>query len=640
MVNKHEDRTIAYQIITFIFVFLFIIFSIYVGITRILFSRIMTDNARDSVGHLAHETISEIEGRFGKVEALGKSILELRKMQAMSDEQFNHYLFSIIYEYPEVECITIATDPTPENRPEARAVFYHKNQEIVLPYPNADYQYLDWFQIPFALQKKYWTEPWFDNHATQQLVVSFCLPMFSEGRCTGIIRLDTKLSDLQNMVTPLKLKRSGYAFLISNIGTFITHPADSLVMDESIFSLAEQFKDPELRKIGKAMIKGEVDFVRTRSGSFFGDSWVYYSPLTTNNWSLGIAIANNDVMRDLNLLLIIQLLISVISFLSISIIVYYRTLRVSKPLRVFTEVAEKIGMGNFDTELPDIGKSYEIDRLTQSFAAMQNSLKDYIRNLQITSAEKNQIIAEVKIASEIQRNLIPKNEKNPEIPDELRIHGILEPAREIGGDLFDYFPIDERYFCFTIADVAGKGIAAAMTMTMVSTFLRTVAKYHQSSGEMLEQLNNFLARNNIEANFVTILLGIIDLESDTLEFSNAGHVPMFIRKINRSYVKYAETHSTAVGMFENLTIPSETIKLDLGDELILFTDGITEALNPQEEFLTVAGLENIIDELGQPNPELTATSILNRVQDFCQDSQEKDDTTILVLDYKHPKRLT
>ncbi len=638
MANKHEDRTIAYQIITFIFLFLFIIFSVYVGITRFLFSRVMTDNARDSVSHLAHETIYEIDGKFGRVEALGKTILELNNMKALTEEEFNHYLFSIVYEYPEVECITLAYDPALHNGLNAKSVFYESNRELVLPYPNTDYQYMDWFQIPLTLEKKFWTEPWFDQFATRQVVVSFCLPIFSGGRCTGIIRLDTKLSDLQNMVTPLKLKRSGFAFLISEIGTIITHPADSLVMDESIFSLAEQYNDPQLRKIGRAMINGDVQFVRTHSKSFFGDSWVFFSPLYSNNWSLGIVIANADVMRDLNLLLIIQLLISIVSFLTISIIVYYRTLSVSKPLRVFTDVAQKIGKGNFDTELPEIGTSYEIDRLTQSFAAMQNSLKEYIHNLQITSAEKNRIIAEVRIASEIQRNLIPKNEKHPNISETLRIYGILEPASEIGGDLFEYFPIDERYFCFGIADVAGKGIAAAMTMTMVSTFLRTVAKYHQSSGEILEQLNNFLARNNIEANFVTILLGIIDLQEDVLEFSNAGHVPMIIRKINRSYLKYSETHSTAVGMFENLKIASQTIKLDIGDELILFTDGITEAMNSQEEFLTVAGLEKIIQNLGMPNPELTATSILERVSDFRKGSAEKDDITILVLDYKHPKR--
>lgn len=638
MPAKHEDRTIAFQIITFIFVFLFIIFSVYVGTTRLLFSRIMTDNAQESVGHLAHETINLIDGRFAKVEALSKAILDLRRMKSLSQDDLNRFMHSLIYEHHELESITLAFDPTLEGLPGAKTVYYENNKEMVQSYPNTDYQFLDWFQIPFLLQKKFWTEPWFDSNATQQVLVSFCQPIFEDGKCIGVIRLDTKLVDLQNIVTPLKLKRSGFAFLISNLGTIITHPADSLVMDESIFSLAEETGDKQLRELGQAMINGEVGFVRTQAKSFFGDSWVYHSPLYSNNWSLGIVIANNDVMRDLNLLLIIQLLISVIAFLTISIIVYYRTLSVSKPLRVFTEVAEKIGQGNFDAELPDIGKSYEIDRLTQSFAVMQNSLKDYIRNLQITSAEKNRIIAEVRIASEIQRKLIPRNEKHPDIPAEIRIHGILEPASEIGGDLFDYFPIDERYFCFGIADVAGKGIAAAMTMSMVSTFLRTIAKYHLSTNEILEQLNNFLVRNNIEANFATILLGIIDLQEDMLEFSNAGHVPLFVRKINRSCYKYAETHSTAVGMFENLKIGSETIKLDMGDELIVFTDGITEAMNENEEFLTVAGLESIICELGTPNPEITANTILDKVHDFCRNSGEKDDITILTLDYKHPKR--
>ncbi len=638
MAAKHEDRTIAFQIITFIFFFLFIIFSVYVGTTRLLFSRIMTDNAQESVGHLAHETINLIDGRFTKVEALSKALLDLRRMATLSEADFNSFMYSLIYEHHELECITIAYDPALGNELKAKSVFYRNNREMVLPYPNTDYQYLDWFQIPFLLQRKFWTEPWFDTSATQQVLVSFCQPIFEDGKCIGIIRLDTKLVDLQNIVTPLKLKRSGFAFLISNLGTLITHPADSLVMDESIFSLAEDTGDQQLRKLGQAMVKGEVGFVRTSPQSVFGDSWVYYSPIYSNNWSLGIVIANNDVMRDLNLLLIIQLLISIVAFLTISIIVYYRTLSVSKPLRVFTGVAEKIGQGDFDVALPDIGKSYEIDRLTQSFAAMQNSLKEYIRNLQITSAEKNRIIAEVRIASEIQRKLIPRNEKHPDVPSEIRIHGILEPANEIGGDLFDYFPIDDRHFCFGIADVAGKGIAAAMTMSMVSTFLRTIAKYHLSTNEILEQMNNFLVRNNIEANFVTILLGIIDLQEDTLEFSNAGHVPLFVRKINRNYQKYAETHSTAVGMFENLKIASESIKLDLGDELILFTDGITEAMNEKEEFLTVAGLESIIRDLGTPNPETTANTILYRVHDFCRNSQEKDDITILTLDYKHPKR--
>ncbi len=156
------------------------------------------------------------------------------------------------------------------------------------------------------------------------------------------------------------------------------------------------------------MINGDSDFVHLQGDTVFGDSWLYYSPLLSNNWSLGIVIAHKDVVRDLNLMLIIQTLLSVVIFITISLIVYYRTLSVSSPIRLFTEIANKIGKGDFDAQLPATANSYEIERLILAFATMQKSLKEYIENLKITTTEKNRIETEVQLASEIQRKLIPK----------------------------------------------------------------------------------------------------------------------------------------------------------------------------------------------------------------------------------------
>lgn len=159
----------------------------------------------------------------------------------------------------------------------------------------------------------------------KKLLISYCLPLFAEGNCVGIMRLDTKLSALQKIVSPLKLKHSGYAFLVSSIGTIITHPADSLTFNESIFSLATT-NDKNLRQIGKKMINGNIDFVRLQDNARF---WRFLAVLLppANEWSLGIIIPHKDVVGDLNLLLIIQTLFSLIIFLTISFIVYYRTKR-------------------------------------------------------------------------------------------------------------------------------------------------------------------------------------------------------------------------------------------------------------------------------------------------------------------------
>lgn len=639
MHNKKEDRTIAYQIISFIFVYLLLIFAISISVSFSLFSRVMLKNSRESISHLANETITQIDSRLDKIEAISTDIMKLYYMEALDKEAFNEFLHEIVYEHHEIVAINISMNPELDKAVDSRTILHKDNSMIVRYAESSDYQYLDWYQIPYLKKTGFWTEPWFDETDSQQFVISHGTPIFKGGKVIGIMRIDTGLTYLQSLISPLKLRKSGYAFLISNTGTIITHPADSLIMDESIFSLAEGSNDDNLRDIGRQMISGSTNFLRIKGGSILKDSWLYHAPLLNNNWSLGIVIANSDVMRDLNMILIIQVLISIIVFIVISIIVYSRTQNVSKPLRSLSELALQIGKGEFNTPLPEIVKTYEIERLSEAFSAMQASLRDYISNLEKTNLEKNRIMAEVRFASEIQKNLIPSNTEFPCNRTELRVHGILEPASDIGGDLYDYFMIDDNHFCFAIADVVGKGIVAAMTMTIVSTYLRSISSYHWKAKDIVSNLNLFLCKNNIEANFVTILLGVIDISTGQMEYCNAGHVPMFVRKMDKSYVKYSLTHSTAVGVFDELDIESDQIQLDIGDEIILITDGITEAMNAEEDFLGITGLEQIIQYLGTPNPQKNANLILEEVHRFSSTSKEKDDITILVMDYLHPKRL-
>jgi len=632
MTKNPEPRSLAYQIIMFIFIFLVLIFSIFIGITRFLFSNIMMNNAQDTVSHIANEAIYQIEGRLTKIVDISRTVSILYHSEQYNSKKVNSLLHDLVYEFDTLEAITIAYAPNYSGN--SRTIYHFQNKAITRDLKLNDYQFLDWFQIPFELKSKYWTEPWFDAANPKEPIISYCVPIFSEGNCVGIMRLDTKLSALQRIVSPLKMKHSGYAFLVSSIGTIITHPADSLAFNETIFSIAEGAKDITLRQIGKNMINGESDFVHLQGNTVFGNSWLYYSPLLSNNWSLGIVIAHKDVVRDLNLMLIIQTLLSVVIFITISLIVYYRTLSVSRPIRLFTEIANKIGKGDFDAQLPATANSYEIEHLILAFATMQKSLKEYIENLKITTTEKNRIETEVQIASEIQRKLIPKNTEHPYGLKEIRSYGILEPAGDIGGDLYDFFPVDNNHFLFIIADVAGKGIVASMTMTMVSTYLRTVSTYQNSPGEIMQNLNNFLCKQSTASNFVTALLGIINLHTGELRFTNAGHPPLIIRKSKNGCRVIPETHSNPLGVFADMAISISTIQLEAGDEIILITDGITEIMNPEEEFLSLKGLTDIINQLTTDNPEQTAFQILQEVHRFAQNALQKDDITILVMDYK------
>lgn len=628
------DRTIAYQLISFIFTFMLIIFFVSIVVTRIMYSKVMLNIQLDNMRHLVHERVYLIDGILNKVESLSRTFQTLITDHDMKRAELLPLLQQTMRENPQIHSICVADNVFEDEQP--LLIYMMRHRFIQRTIAGQDYQYQDWFQIPYISEKTYWTEPWIDTDGKGEMVISYAVPMYIEGDFNGIIRIDIELNYLHGLITGQTFFKKGSSFLVSTTGTLVAHPDMNLVMNQTLFSMAKEYDAPELARLGTAMIAGENDFIKIGDHSPFQNSWIYFQPLLSNGWSVGIAITQSVLMEEVNIILLIQTITAIFIFLAVAIVIYIRAMSVSRPIKKLAEAADHIGAGDFEAEIPRSETSHEIATLSHSFYMMQQSLKAYIQNLQITTNEKNKIRGDVIYASEIQTKLIPQNTEHPLGVKELRAYGILQPAGDIGGDLYDYFLIDEDHFCFVIADVLGKGIVAAMAMTMVSTLLPAIAPYRKSSKELLQELNNFLYKNNIESNFVTAILGVIDLKTGVLEYSNCGHVPLYIRAMDNSLVKYAETHATALGVFENLEIGSDTIQLHLGDEIILFTDGVTEAMNTDEEFLEIKGFEQILSHLPLRNPEYIAKGILRAVQEFARGSSHKDDITILIIDYKHP----
>ncbi len=634
MLHANEERTLAYQLISFIFVAMLLVFIASVLASRVAYKNISLDSQLDKMKHMAHERVYMMDGILRKAEYLANTTVSLLQDPEISSSSLEKHFRNVVLDNRDINSITwVSLKPGNE-----QALLFYPYQHLVVrkEIQGTDYRFNDWYLFPMVSGKSQWIEPWVDENGEKELLISYVIPVYQKGDICALIRYDIALSFLQEKMINSTSFQIGNSFMVSSTGTFITHKDQSLVMNHTLFSLAEEYKDDALKDLGSAMINGEMGHTFIKGKSPMAYSWIYYQSLTSNHWSVAIAIPERDLMAPINLVLVIQTITSLLIFLSAAGVIYARTVSVSKPLQSLAIAADMIGAGDFEAELPISDNCFEISRLTNSFTTMQKSLKDYIENLKITTEEKNKIRGDVIYASEIQTNLIPKQCTNPFGIKEIRTHGILEPAGDIGGDLYDYFLIDDDHFCFVIADVLGKGIVAAMRMTMVSTLLPSIAPYHSSSSELMQKLNDFLCKNNVEANFVTAILGILNIKTGVLQYSNCGHVPMFIRKIDRSYTCYNETHSTALGVFEDLKIGYDTIHLDKGDEIILFTDGITEAQNTAEEFLGLTGLEAIIASLQYPNPEKTAKSILEAVHEHAKGSTHKDDITLLVLDWKHP----
>ena len=637
MLRRLRSKSLTYQVVAFISLFILLITVVQISVTYFLMSGVMRANASNTVSLLVNENINRIEGKLSRIQLLARNIRYSVQAGLITGEQFQLMVAAALRENPDISSLCLAYEPSIQNLPRAQ-VYFVRNTELVVNILNPEeYPYEDWYQIPIMSGEQRWSEPWYDRAGSQTLISSYSIPIISNGRYIGILRLDTQLSKLQQMISTDSRQQIGKMLLLTNNGTFVSSQIDSLVMNYGIFSLAEEYNDEELRKIGQDMIYGRSGVQKLGGKHMFEDYWITYAPLKSNGWSLAVLMSERTIFRDLNLLTLIQGIASAIAFLLLAVILLLRIRHINKPLSALTAAVERVGSGDFDTVIPHSSDFYELQMLTNSFETMRDSLSDYIENLRKTTEEKNRIMTEVLFASTIQRNLIPRNVSTNQFHDCLRIHGILEPAGDIGGDLYDYFTIDDNTFCFAIADVVGKGIVAAMTMTMVSTHIRAKGASFQTPQELAADLNNFLCSNNIESNFVTIILGFIDLKSGRLSYTNAGHVPLFIRKANNQYQKLAETHSTALGVFPNLKIGGSSLQLDPTDEIILVTDGITESMSSSENFFGIERLEETIAKLQNPNPETTAKAILSAARKFSNPDKQYDDITILVIEFSHPK---
>jgi len=630
------------QIVTFVFLFTLLIFLLMILVNTVMTRKVMTNNAELIAKTLASENIFHIDGILSKLEKQTTNTAYLINANMLNEpEQFSYIREQLEHNDEEYAiCIAYTLEYLNRNKNVKSRLYYASDSVLVekdISSQAKEYHLDDWFIIPRTKQTAYWSEPWIDGNLGAQPITSYSVPMYENGAVIGIVRTDMSLKVLQRIVSSVRLLKTGYAILLSKNGTFVTHPADSLILNYTIFSYAEQLGVQKLREVGRAMVNGKSGFERLPFSTLYHPRWIYYSPITRNHWSIGVKFNDREIMGDFNKVIITFSLILCLGFLLLLASIYTRISAIFRPLRLLIKATDKIGGGDFNVELPVVKLNNEVSFLTAAFLKMQSELKTYMQNMVINNREKEKIAAEIRIAAQIQQNIIPSNQNLLTDVSEVSIFGILEPAEEIGGDLYDAFMIDDKKMCFAIADVFGKGIVASMLMTMVQTLIRSKTKYVHSVTNLMEEINTYLCENNKQSNFITLIIGILDLSTGTVEFSNSGHTPLYLRKANQEFIRYGETHTTALGIFPDLNITSSIIQLDVQDSIILFTDGITEAMSASEAFFGYNRLESIICDLQNPNPETIVRSILQGVRSFTGQDRQNDDLSILVIKFNHPR---
>ncbi len=281
----------------------------------------------------------------------------------------------------------------------------------------------------------------------------------------------------------------------------------------------------------------------------------------------------------------------------------------------------------------DITTGDEIENLSLTMKAMEHDLAEYVKDLTRITAEKERVNTELSLARRIQTEMLPNI--FPAFPErkEFNIYARMNPAKEVGGDFYDFFFTDQDHLAMVIADVSGKGVPAAMFMTMAKTMLQTQAISGGTPKDILKEVNDIVCANNRESLFVTVWLGIVDLKTGILTAANAGHEYPALKPPDGTFEIIQDKHGFVVGGIKGAKYSDYELKLRPGSKLFVYTDGVTEAQNSRKEMFgldrTVCALNRAADD----TPEGIIVKVRGEIQDFMGEAEQFDDITMLSFEY-------
>ncbi|RAP34378.1 hypothetical protein DID77_01150 [Candidatus Marinamargulisbacteria bacterium SCGC AG-439-L15] len=341
------------------------------------------------------------------------------------------------------------------------------------------------------------------------------------------------------------------------------------------------------------------------------------------------------IWGTLGKILLVVLLLLIIT----SVLLYYTMSKISQPILQLDAYATALGQHDFKDELPiqreiqilSETQKDEIGKLAKTMSTLENQIIQYIQDLKTSISETEKIQTELSIAKKIQLSMLPKKSIVKEF-SQLNLDCLMLPAKEVGGDFYNFFMKDENTLVFTIGDVSGKGPAAALFMAVTTTLLKSIAQQYQTPDDIIRETNKQLCLQNENSLFVTVFLGILDIRTGALSYCNAGHPQPICHHHNGEISLLPLTKGMALGIDDSCFFQMSKTTLSPKDQLLLYTDGITEAQNKDDLLFEEDRLINCYKASLQKK-ESCCQLILDDVQSFAEDMDQADDITMLNIQW-------
>lgn len=601
-------------------------------------------DAQNDAKHLTELTVARIENVLQDVETVS---LTLANVIENRDSVFfigtRQVVKNILVKNPIIYGASVAFAPSVRGRDTLYfAPYLHTTGDSVVFKNLAEdsYRYTEkeWYVKARDEGRGVWSEPYFDEGGGEVLMATYSVPFYrirgGEKRFAGVVTADLSMEALQNLIRGIQFYDSGEGMLISSEGNIVSWPGIT-VEQKRVFNVFDlPGESLEMRALLQSMAEGEqgITSLRGIAKDLNEHRWVSYAPVPAPGWSLGIMFDEDELYHGLHRLSLELAAIGLLGFLLLGIMIFVISRRFVKPVEKLASATRKIGQGDLDFQIPFFRSQDEIAELGQSFQSMQRELKDYIRNLRETTAQKEKMESELAIAAGIQQQMLPR-EGAIAGRNELVIQGLLKPARQIGGDLYD-FQMEGDHLYFTIGDVSGKGIPAALFMAKTLTLFRAKVSKLLEPVAIASEINNDLGQNNDQAMFVTCFIGKLNIKTGKLIYTNAGHNPPLITGRGESPEFLNAVSGLPLGSMPDTEYRQELLQIQPEYKIILYTDGITEAENLTKDLFGSKRLEGIVKDYSSRSIQELCSFIATSVNEFTGGAEQSDDITILGLEYK------
>jgi sigma-B regulation protein RsbU (phosphoserine phosphatase) len=509
----------------------------------------------------------------------------------------------------------------------------------------------DWFIRAQEAGQLVWSDPYIDASG-KGLMVTCSRPVgMGESGRTWIVGTDVTLETINSQIINTQVGERGYAVLIDSRGKVISRPGigtGDQKWDESFF--AENLMSVEnagLSAVARKMVAGKSGTARVTLGG--EEKYVAYAPLRSVNWSLAVVMPVDDIIapaeetrasielatyetgthlnQQMNAAKSLFFLLFVILFIIVTVISVLFARIITRPVEELRRGSEAIGAGNLEHRVM-VTTGDEFEDLAHSFNTMAANLRNHMDELQRTTAEKERFAKELEIANGIQQSFLP--DSAPKIAGiELVAKNI--PALEIGGDFYDFIPVGTDRWGLVIADVSGKGVPAALFMALSRTLIRASTLVNADPAQSIGHANRMIYEDSKSNMFVTLFYAVLDTREMTLDYVNAGHNPPLLLQGEASTVRLLKARGIALGVIDEVDLQSVKVDLTPGDVLVLYTDGVTEAINDKEEEFGEERLLRIIAENRKRPAQEIMDEILGAITSFAGDTPQYDDITLMIL---------